>query len=94
MDIKFTLTAREMFLDSLLHIQKENPIVAQTFKDKTEKSLWRLIEFPQSGKRIHEFPGLPFREIIISPYRFFYRVKNETVWVVAVWHSAQIPKRS
>ncbi|MEA3285936.1 MAG: type II toxin-antitoxin system RelE/ParE family toxin [Candidatus Marinimicrobia bacterium] len=94
MEIKFTPTARGMFLDSLLHIEKENPIAAHNFKDKAEKSLRRLIDFPQSGKRIREFPDLPFRENIISPYRFFYRVKNETVWVVAVWHSAQIPKRS
>ncbi len=94
MEIKFTPTARGMFLDGLLHIQKEDSIAAQRFKNKVEKSLRRLIEFPQSGKRIREFPDLPFREIIVSPYRFFYRVKKETVWIVAVWHSAQMPKRS
>jgi hypothetical protein len=22
---------------------------------------------------------------------FFYRVKNKTIWIVAVWHSAQLP---
>ena len=93
MEIKFTPTARGMFLDGLLHIQKEDSIAAQRFKNKVEKSLRRLIEFPQSGKRIREFPDLPFREIIVSPYRFFYRVKKETVWIVAVWHSAQMPKR-
>jgi len=26
-----------------------------------------------------------------DPYRFFYRVKGGTVWVVAAWHGAQIP---
>ena len=94
MEIKFTPTARGMFLDGLLHIQKEDPVAARRFKEKAEKSLRRLIDFPQSGKRIREFPDLPFREVIISPYRFFYRVNNEIVWIVAVWHSAQIPKRS
>ncbi len=94
MEIKFTPTARGMFLDGLLHIQKEDPTAARRFKEKAEKSLRRLIDFPQSGKRILEFPDLPFREVIVPPYRFFYRVRNETVWVVAVWHSAQIPKRS
>ena len=38
-----------------------------------------------------EFPDLPFREVVIAPYRFFYRVKGEAVWVVAVWHGAQLP---
>jgi hypothetical protein len=28
----------------------------------------------------------------VAPYRFFYRVADKTVWVVAVWHGAQIPE--
>lgn len=38
-----------------------------------------------------EFPDLPYREIIVSPYRFFYRIKDATVWVVEVWYGAQPP---
>ena len=94
MKIKFTPTARGMFLDGLLHIRKENPVAALKFKEKTDKSLSRLIDYPESGKTIQEFPDLPFREIVVSPYRFFYRIKNEVIWIVAVWHTAQIPKRS
>jgi hypothetical protein len=25
------------------------------------------------------------------PYRFFYRTKDKTVWLVAVWHGARPP---
>jgi len=28
----------------------------------------------------------------VSPYRFFYRIKEATMWVVAVWHGAQPPE--
>jgi hypothetical protein len=28
----------------------------------------------------------------VAPYRLFYRIAGETVWVVSVWHGAQIPK--
>jgi hypothetical protein len=45
-----------------------------------------------NGRIIPEFPDLPYREVVISPYRFFYGLKGETVWVVAVWHGAQMPK--
>jgi plasmid stabilization system protein ParE len=38
-----------------------------------------------------EFPDLPFREVIVKPYRFFYRIKDKAVWIVAVWHGAQLP---
>jgi len=53
--------------------------------------LRRLEKFPESGRVILEFPELPHRELIVAPYRFFYRVKGKTVWVVAVWHGAQLP---
>ncbi|NOT07917.1 MAG: type II toxin-antitoxin system RelE/ParE family toxin [Gemmatimonadales bacterium] len=29
---------------------------------------------------------------MVRPYRFFYRVQKNTVWVVGVWHSAQLPE--
>jgi len=41
---------------------------------------------------VPEFPDLPYREVIVSPYRFFYRIKEATVWVVAVCHGAQPPE--
>jgi hypothetical protein len=31
--------------------------------------------------------------VIIPPYRFFYKIKADVVWIVAVWHSAQLPTR-
>ncbi|MEK6776027.1 MAG: type II toxin-antitoxin system RelE/ParE family toxin [bacterium] len=49
-----------------------------------------LRKFPHSGRALPEFPELPFREVIVAPYRFFYRVKEKTVWIVAVWHGAQL----
>jgi plasmid stabilization system protein ParE len=39
-----------------------------------------------------EFPDTHYREVIVAPYRFFYRVKDNVVWIVAVWHGAQIPE--
>jgi toxin ParE1/3/4 len=31
--------------------------------------------------------------VIVAPYRFFYRVEGRFVWIVAVWHGAQLPDR-
>jgi len=63
-------------------------------RKRAEKILRRLEKFPKSGRVIPEFPELPYREVIAPPYRFFYRVEGETVWIVAVWHSAQLPNAS
>ncbi len=54
--------------------------------------LRRLERFPHSGRVLPEFPDLSYREVIAAPYRFFYRVEGRTVWVVAVWHGAQMPE--
>ena len=92
MRIRFTPTARKQFLSAIAYIYKENPKAAFDFKNRVEKTLSRLNKFPLSGRLIPEFPGLPFREVIISPYRFFYRVQEKTVWIAAVWHGAQLPE--
>jgi toxin ParE1/3/4 len=89
--IQFTPTARTLFLSALSHIRRDKPSAAVNFRNRAEKILRRLEDFPESGRRIPEFPELPYREVIISPYRFFYRIKGDIVWIVAVWHDAQIP---
>jgi toxin ParE1/3/4 len=63
-----------------------------SFRQTAEKTLSRLKRFPESGRIIPEFSDLPFREVIVRPYRFFYKVKDGTVWIIAVWHSAQLPE--
>ena len=91
MKIQFTPSAREQFLSTLSYIRKDKPSAAVNFRNRVEKILRRLEDFPESGRTIPEFPELPYREVIISPYRFFYRIKAEVVWIVAVWHGAQLP---
>jgi len=88
---RFTPTGRSQFLGVLSYIQRENPQAAVEFRRRAEKVLRRLERFPTSGKVIPEFPELPYREVIVAPYRFFYRVEAKIVWVVAVWHGAQLP---
>jgi toxin ParE1/3/4 len=91
LNILFTPSARLQFLEAIAYIRRDSPVAASDFRDKAEKSLSRLKKFPASGRLLPEFPDLPFREAIVHPYRFFYRVKDETVWIVAVWHGAQLP---
>jgi plasmid stabilization system protein ParE len=89
--ILFTPTARRQFLEAIAYIHRDKPSVAVTFRQKGEKSLSRLKKFPESGRKLPEFPELPFREVIINLYRFFYKIKDDSLWIVAVWHGAQLP---
>jgi len=90
-DVLFTPSAREQFLHAVRTIQLKNRTAARKFHKQAGIALKRLSRFPNSGATIAEFPELPYRELYVKPYRFFYRVKDGTVWIVAVWHGAQIP---
>ncbi|MBT3255624.1 MAG: type II toxin-antitoxin system RelE/ParE family toxin [Deltaproteobacteria bacterium] len=85
MKVRFTPSARAQFLSALATIRRDKPSAAVG-----ERVLRRLEDFPESGRVIPEFPELSYREVIISPYRFFYKIKDHVVWIVAVWHGAQL----
>ena len=91
MKILFTPAGRRQFLDAISFIRRENPTAATAFRQRAEAALHRLESFPESGRIVPEFPDLPYREVILRPYRFFYRVRDPIVWVVGVWHGAQPP---
>ena len=84
MKVKFTPSAKTQFLSALSYIQKDKPSAAINFRKGAEQILRRLEDFPESGRFIPEFPELPYREVILSPYRFFYKIKDDVVWIVAV----------
>ena len=92
MKVRFTPSARAQFLSALAYIRRDKPSAAIHFRDRTETVLRRIEDFPESERVVPEFPELPYREVIISPYRFFYRIKGDVVWIVAVWHGAQLPE--
>lgn len=91
MRIKFTPSAERELLAAIEYIGSENTTAAWSFRERAWKSLERLRDFPESGRRIPEFPDLPHREVIVAPYRFFYRIENDIAWIVSVWHDAQLP---
>lgn len=92
MTIRFTPSAEARFLETIAYLLDENPSAAWAFHDRVLAVLSRLNDFPESGRAIPEFSGLPFREVLVAPYRFFYRVVDDVVWIVDVWHDAQIPR--
>lgn len=93
MKVRFTPSAKLQFLLALNYIRQDNPPAALRFRKRAEAVLRRLEKFPESGRVIPEFPDLPYRELIVAPYRFFYRTEGKVVWVVAVWHGAQLPHK-
>jgi len=50
----------------------------------------RLQVFPQSGRVVPEIGDDSLREVIHGNYRLVYRLHNESVEVVTVYHAARL----
>jgi len=64
---------------------------AEAYLEKMERRLREVPDFPEAGRQVPEFPDWPFREVLVPPNRLFYRVRDGQLWVVGVWHDAQLP---
>lgn len=89
MTVCFAPSAMAVFEAAVDYYLAANPIAAERFRDRVLRSLSHLERFPLLGHPIPEFPDEPFREVIVDPYRFFYFVEDDSVWIVGVWHGAQ-----
>jgi toxin ParE1/3/4 len=89
--VRLTPPARAQLLAAVAYINADRPAAARDFRRRVDGALRRLMDFPESGRVIPEFRGLGFREVLVGSYRFFYRAQGNAVWVVGVWHDAQIP---
>jgi len=54
MKVRFTASARVHFLSELAYIRQDSPQAAVRFRNRVEKILRRLEEFPESGRIIPE----------------------------------------
>jgi toxin ParE1/3/4 len=86
-DVKWTDVAKKDLYEIIEYISLDSKEIAkqQYFKIKT-MSL-NLTKFPEKGRIVPELKKQNierYREIIISPWRLFYRIEHETVYILAV----------
>lgn len=93
MKVRFTLDGAERYDTILAYIRLQSPSAANRMVGAVDRALRRLGQFPLSGSRVHEFPDLSLKQVIVGSYRFFYVVNQRArvVIVVDIWHVAQIP---
>jgi plasmid stabilization system protein ParE len=89
--VRLTPPARAQLVAAVASINADRPSAARDFARRVEAALRRLVDFPESGRVIPEFERLGYREVLVDSYRLFYRASGEVIWVVGVWHGAQVP---
>lgn len=66
------------------YIALDKPDAAERLVKTVFKSVDRLAQFPEMGRRIPEFRRAPYRELVVSPCRVFYRQDENNIYVVFV----------
>lgn len=78
-------------LDEIVeYIALDNPGAASRIVRKVFDSVERLEAYPNSGKRPPELKRTPYREIVVSPCRIFYRVEEDVVVILYVMRSERL----
>jgi plasmid stabilization system protein ParE len=90
--VRFVPQARAQYLGALRYVRTSSPAAADGVQARAEAAVAQLRVHPRSGHSIPEFPDLPHLEVPVEPYRFFYRIAEDTVWIVGVWHARQLPE--
>lgn len=92
--VRWTERALQQLRDIGDYIALENPDAARQLVERVRDSVERLEAFPRSGRKIPEFPALPHREIVVPPCRVFYRIENQTAWILYAVRSERIIRKS
>ncbi len=66
------------------YIALSNPTAAKALVQSLLHKIEHLAHFPLSGKIPTEIPELEYREIVAPPCRVFYRLADETVFIVHI----------
>ena len=72
------------------YIALDNPMAACRLVERVFESVERLEHFPTSGKRPPELTRSPYREVVVTPCRVFYRVEGETVFLLYVMRAERL----
>ena len=88
MPIQWTQRARRQFLSIIDSALKDNPSAAERVYDTITNSVSRLVTFPEMGRR-GRVPET--RELVITsqPYIVAYRIRGQTIDILAILHGAQ-----
>ena len=75
-------------------IAQDSPAYADLEARRIVAAVERLRSFPESGRRVPERRDATIREIVATPYRIVYRLRDGVAEIVTVFRaSRQFPNR-
>ena len=88
--IYWTRQSRQDLRAVRTHIARDAPATAVAYVRKLRSSVGRLKQFPFSGEVVPEIGREDLREVLQGNYRIIYRLGDDRVDILAVFHGARI----
>ncbi len=82
--ITWKLSAETRFNNFITLLRIENPEAVDKWKQKIEFNIEKLRNFPKMGKQTK---FLNYREIVIPPFRIFYKILEQEIVITSFFHS-------
>jgi toxin ParE1/3/4 len=75
------------------YIALDKPSAARQMVKRVMAAVGLLKKFPRMGGPTAELRGLPYRQLVVPPCRVFYRIEENTVYIVHVLRGEQLVRR-
>ncbi|MCC6948664.1 MAG: type II toxin-antitoxin system RelE/ParE family toxin [Bradyrhizobiaceae bacterium] len=90
MKVRYTLRAHADLDAIYLFLDERNPAAARSVKRFIEQRIAWLADFPYVASATDE-PGIFELTITRYPYKVYYEVQGDEVWIVHIRHAARRP---
>ena len=89
-EVRWTPQAAEDLESIAEFIAEDSPHYARLLVIDILQAIRHLIDFPRSGRIVPELNDPIIREIILGNYRIVYRLRDEIVEILTVYHGARL----
>ncbi|MCW9709020.1 type II toxin-antitoxin system RelE/ParE family toxin [Fodinibius salsisoli] len=72
------------------YISLDNPAAAKKLVRRCFKQIENLNQHPKLGKTVPELGESVYRQLVLSPCRIFYRMDNDTIYIIHVMRAEQL----
>ncbi len=90
MKVRHTLRAQADLDLIFTYLDERAPMAARAVKALLERRIASLADFPLAAPRTDE-PGVRELTILRYPYKVYYEVADEEVWILHIRHTARRP---
>ena len=89
-EIEWSSKAENDLNEIIDYIAQDSLEYALSFYEQIREKVENLAKFPKIGRKVPELDDPKIRELILGNYRIIYRLLEEKVQVVRIFHGSRI----